>query len=85
LVLSAPVTAGGRAQTGKFDAWLTDRLRERASIWKQERLYKEELRHGRKDADHDGDAGGKGADSKRKKKKGGSKGGDGKAGAAADA
>lgn len=37
----------GRASTQKFTEWVTGRLRERASIWKQERLFKQERRLGR--------------------------------------
>ena len=42
IVISAPVNAVGRASTTKFNSWVTDRLKERAAIWKQERVYREE-------------------------------------------
>ena len=42
IVIAAPVTTGGRATTTKFSTWVTERMKERAQIWKQERLFKEE-------------------------------------------
>ena len=45
VLLQAPVSAGGRAVTSKFNTYITDRLKERAQVWKQERLYREERRH----------------------------------------
>ena len=42
IVISAPTTREGRAQTPNFNAWVTDRLKDRAAIWKQERFYREE-------------------------------------------
>ncbi|CAK0802975.1 unnamed protein product [Prorocentrum cordatum] len=48
IVISAPVNAVGRASTSKFNTWVTDRLKERATIWKQERLYREEQKQTRK-------------------------------------
>lgn len=45
IVVSAPVSAAGRATTQRFSAWITDRLKERSQIWKQERLYREERRY----------------------------------------
>jgi hypothetical protein len=42
IVISAPTTREGRAQTTNFNAWVTDRLKDRAAIWKKERLYREE-------------------------------------------
>ncbi|CAK0870306.1 unnamed protein product, partial [Prorocentrum cordatum] len=67
IVISAPVNAVGRASTSKFNSWVTDRLKERAAIWKQERLYREEQKQTRKgDGKKGGDDDGKGP----KKKKG---------------
>ncbi|CAK0806201.1 unnamed protein product [Prorocentrum cordatum] len=43
IVISAPVNAVGRASTSKFNSWVTDRLKERAAIWKQGRLYRREI------------------------------------------
>ena len=70
----------GRASTSKFTEWVTGRLKERASIWKQERLYNQERRQlrggkggrgGEADDSTDEDEGGKGRRKKtRKKKKG---------------
>ena len=34
----------GRASTSKFTEWISSRLKERATIWKQERLYNQERR-----------------------------------------
>ena len=34
----------GRAATSKFTEWVTGRLKERAAIWKQERLFQQERR-----------------------------------------
>ncbi|CAK0875323.1 unnamed protein product [Prorocentrum cordatum] len=48
IVISAPVNAVGRASTSKFNTWVTDRLKERATIWKHERLYREEQKQTRK-------------------------------------
>lgn len=45
LIMGGPTTAEGKAVTRKFTEHLTALLKTRASIWKQERLYQEELRH----------------------------------------
>ena len=73
IVAGTATLPDGRASTQKFTEWVTGRLRERASIWKQERLFKQERRLGRgsrggyhqdeDDSDEDGDP------KKRKKKK----------------
>ncbi|CAK0884926.1 unnamed protein product, partial [Prorocentrum cordatum] len=42
VVISAPVNAVGRAPASKVNTWVTDRFKERATIWKQGRLYREE-------------------------------------------
>ena len=67
----------GRANTSKFTEWVTGRLKERATIWKQERLYNQERRQlrtrgGRGDdggSSSEGDGPGKGKQRKNKKKK----------------
>ena len=70
-----PAPAG--AYPSKFNNWVADRLKERAQVWKQERLYREEQRKGERGAktrkgDKDKDKGkGKG----KEEGKGGSKGG----------
>ncbi|CAK0831794.1 unnamed protein product [Prorocentrum cordatum] len=71
IVISAPVNAAGRATTNKFNSWVTDKLKERAQIWKQERLYREEQKTNLKEG-----KGGDGYDpSKKKLKKRGGKAG----------
>ena len=45
LIMGGPTTAEGKAVTSKFSEYLTSKLKERATVWKQERLYREELRH----------------------------------------
>ncbi|CAE7214061.1 unnamed protein product [Symbiodinium sp. CCMP2456] len=65
----------GRADTAKFSEWVTSRLKERASIWKQERLFMHERRQLRgkgrdgEEASSSDDGGGKGARRKKKKNK----------------
>ncbi|CAK0814975.1 unnamed protein product [Prorocentrum cordatum] len=56
IVISAPVNAAGRASTSRFNTWVTDRLKERATIWKQERLYREEQKQVRKGDGKGGDS-----------------------------
>ena len=81
IISGSSVQNDGRASTAKFTEWVSNRLKERAQVWKQERLYAQErghLRGGRKgagkgDDDSDEEAGGK---KKKKKKKGHGKGGD---------
>ena len=67
----------GRAATAKFTEWVSNRLKERATLWKQERLYQQERRHLRgKGRETDGgdesdsEEYGKGHRKKKKKKKG---------------
>ena len=45
IVMMAPTTSEGKAIASKFTEHLTTKLKERAAIWKQERLYREERRH----------------------------------------
>lgn len=49
VLIEAPVTAQGSAATRGLDAWVTERLKERANIQKQARLYREENSHNAKD------------------------------------
>ena len=42
ILLENPVSDGGSAQTKNLDTWVTDRLKERANIQKQARLFREE-------------------------------------------
>ena len=80
----ASVQGDGRASTNRFTEWLTGRLKERAQIWKQERLYNAERRQqrgrgkgGGKGQDEDeSDDQGDGRRSKKKKKKGKTGGGE---------
>ena len=72
IVSGAAVLNDGRAATSKFTEWLSGRMKERANIWKQERLFNQERRGLRSK----GKGGGKGEedsddeiDSKKKKKK----------------
>ena len=66
----------GRAATAKFTEWVSNRLKERASLWKQERLYQQERRQLRGKGrtteggdETDSDEHGKGDRRKKKKKK----------------
>ena len=45
LIMGGAVNAEGKAITAKFTQELTTKLKERANIYKQERLYREEQRH----------------------------------------
>lgn len=73
IVAGASLLSDGRAATNKFQEWIAARLKERSSVWKQERLYAQEKwmqkggkgKGGAKDDDSDDDA----VDKKRKKKK----------------
>ena len=53
IIRSALVTASGRAAVRRFIARVSDRVKERSQIWKQERLYRRERR-----SMPDGDGGG---------------------------
>jgi hypothetical protein len=81
IVAGTATLPDGRASTSKFTEWVTGRLKERASIWKQERLYRQERRVGRvgrfgntEADDSDEDEDGKGKRKKKKKKEKGGKG-----------
>ena len=58
VVLEAPIGLGGEAQTLKFNEWIGSRLKEKATIQKQSRLYKEEF--GKRKGAEGGDDGQKG-------------------------
>ena len=45
VVSEAPINQSGAAQVAAMNTWITERLKERANIQKQSRLYKEE--HGK--------------------------------------
>ena len=42
VLMESPISESGAAHTKALDSWLTDRLKERAHIQKQSRLYREE-------------------------------------------
>ena len=75
----AAVLQDGRASTARFGEWVSSKMKERSSIWKQERLFRQErrLQLGHRggtqdDSDDDedeGHGGGKGKGRKKKKKK----------------
>lgn len=78
LVLATPTSERGQANTRQFDEWLTGRMKDRAQIWKQQRLFREEYygRTGVDGSDDDDDGGGAKRQKKPKKKKGSGKGKD---------
>ena len=47
MVLEDPIGAGGEANTSTFNNWLAGKLKEKANIAKQSRLFKEEFRSGK--------------------------------------
>lgn len=53
VVAEAPISAHGSAQVSAMQAWVTERLKERANIAKQSRLFREET--GKKPKRGDGD------------------------------
>ena len=70
-LMESPITSGGSASTRALDSWLTDRLKEKAQIQKQARLYREEMSYGARDKGssyHGDDADGPGGKWRRKKK-----------------
>ena len=77
IISGTTVQADGRASTSKFGEWITTKLKERAAVWKQERLYNQERRNLRgkgkdgKGGDDDSDEDVGGRFRKKKKKKGG--------------
>ena len=80
IVVAAPTTGSGRASLTKFNTWVSDKLKERSQVWKQERLYREEQRALKKNEDWKGRKG-----DKDKGKGKGKKGDKGDAGGAGDA
>ena len=49
MLMESPISQSGTASTRALDTWLTSRLKEKASIQKQTRLYREEMAHKTKD------------------------------------
>ena len=81
IISGTSITAEGRAATSKFTEWLGARLKERAGVWKQERLYAQEKRMqkgkgGGKGGDDSSDGDNPGIRKKKKKKAKSSGGGD---------
>ena len=77
LIAGSSLLPDGRANTSKFTEYIAQRLKDRASVWKQERLFNQERRFqrglGRRDEDPDSDednAKGAGKRKKKLKKKG---------------
>lgn len=70
MLLENPISEGGPATTRSLDDWVTSRLKEKAQIAKQTRLYREEYSLGSK-AQSTGGGGGDGDNPGgwRKKKK----------------
>lgn len=44
IVIGAPISREGKAETRKFSEWITNRMEQRSKIWKHERLYRDEQR-----------------------------------------
>lgn len=49
MLMESPISQSGTASTRALDTWLTSRLKEKASIQKHTRLYREEMAHKTKD------------------------------------
>ena len=79
IISGTAILPDGRASTSKFSEWVSGRLKERASLWKQERLFHQERRQlrtkgGRVPGDESSsEETGKGGKKKKKKKKKGGK------------
>ena len=73
VLLENPVSDSGAASTRNLDDWVTERLKEKANIQKQARLFREEVSHaGRgKAGGADGDGGPWRRKAKAKAKSGG--------------
>lgn len=67
VVSEAPISSQGQAFVSSMSTWVTDRLKEKAQIQKQSRLFKEEFHRGAKKTGDD-DAGGDKRCNKNKKK-----------------
>ena len=71
-LMESPLTQTGAASTRALDLWLTDRLKEKAQIQKQTRLFREEMGHGTRGQNQqqdDGATGSGGGGWRRKAKK----------------
>ena len=75
IVAGTATLPDGRATTNRFTEWVSSRMKERASIWKQERLFRTERKGRGRGHDKDGDSSsdedvgtGKGRKKKKKKK-----------------
>ena len=60
VLVGAPVSSDGRAETKRISEWVSKRMEQRSQIWKHERLYREEQKHNGPPRDRDGDGGGGG-------------------------
>ena len=69
LIMEQPIGAGGEAQTLKFSEWIGNRLKEKATIQKQSRLYKEEFSKRRQGSEGDEYGKGKGKNKAKAKAK----------------
>lgn len=76
LVSETPVTSQGQAVTSSMNLWITERLKERAQIQKQSRLYREEMQKKPKKGGDADDGEGSKRWNKNKKGKGRGGGGD---------
>lgn len=94
IVAGTATMPDGRASTSKFQEWVSSRLKERAAIWKQDRLYRQERRQGPGRGARGGDAADDAEDEddapsrrrrKKKNKSGKEKKTDGRGGAGGDA
>ena len=75
IVAGTATLPDGRASTSKFNEWVSSRMKERAAIWKQERLFKAERQtrgvrggKGGEETSDEEDPAGKGKRKKKKKK-----------------
>ena len=69
VLLDNPLTESGAASTRSLDEWVSSRLKEKAQIAKQTRLFKEETSHASKNKGIQGDGtSGRGPWRKRKPK-----------------
>lgn len=71
VVAEAPISAHGSAQVSAMQAWVTERLKERANIAKQSRLFREETGKKPKRGDGDEESGKRWRKPKGKGKQGG--------------
>ena len=71
VVAEAPISAHGSAQVSAMQAWVTERLKERANIAKQSRLFREETGKKARQGDGDEEGGKRWRKPKGKGKKGG--------------